>query len=166
MRATHIYLAVLLATGVAPCQRDFYVEKRHTHRPRVTKRNDNWPPVLTEHETLLVNSFDNVTIDQWSEYYGRQEKLAGYGKEAAEWTNDRFNENGFESRLTEYHAYFRYPVSASLHFTGADGETSEVNLKEDVLEEDEVTGFDGISQQTWLGYSPTGKAEAEYFYAG
>ncbi|KAL2114007.1 hypothetical protein VUR80DRAFT_1303 [Thermomyces stellatus] len=166
MRATHIYLAALLATGVAPCQRDFYVEKRHTHRPRVTKRNDNWPPVLTEHETLLVNSFDNVTIDQWSEYYGRQQKLAGYGKEAAEWTNDRFNENGFESRLTEYHAYFRYPVSASLHFTGADGETSEVNLKEDVLEEDEVTGFDGISQQTWLGYSPTGKAEAEYFYAG
>lgn len=95
-----------------------------------------------------------------------QNKLAGYGKEAAEWTAERWTENGFETQLSEYHAYLRYPVSASMQFTGKDGETSEVNLKEDVLEEDEVTGFDGISQQTWLGYSPSGKAEAEYVYAG
>jgi N-acetylated-alpha-linked acidic dipeptidase len=132
----------------------------------VAKRNDAWPPVLTEHETILVNSFDNVSIDAWSYYYGRQNKLAGFGRQAAQWTADRWAENGVVSELKEYHVYLRYPVSASLHFTGADGETEEVKLREDVLEEDEVTGWDEISQQTWLGYSPSGRAEAEYVYVG
>lgn len=166
MRATTFYLSAALVSTATACQRDFNPEKRHTHRQRVVKRNEDWPPVLTEHETILVNSFDNVTIDEWSEYYGSVPKLAGYGKGAAEWTAERFTENGFETELKEYHTYFRYPVSASLHFTGEDGETSEVNLKEDVLEEDPITGYDDISQQTWLGYSPTGKADAEYVYAG
>ena len=70
MGAVHIYLAALLATGASACQVDFNVEKRHSHRPRVSKRNDNGPPVLSEHETILVNSFDNVTIDEWAHYYG------------------------------------------------------------------------------------------------
>lgn len=166
MRATHLFIAAALAASATACQHDFNAVKRHTHRQRAVKRNDNWPPVLTEHETILVNSFDNVSIDGWSEYYGSTNKLAGYGKEAAEWTAERWNENGFESHLNEYHVYLRYPVSASLHFTDEDGETSEVNIKEDVLEEDEVTGYDDISQQTWLGYSPSGQADAEYIYAG
>lgn len=166
MRASQLFLAAALTASATACQHDFNAVKRHTHRQRVVKRNDNWPPVLDEHETILVNSFDNVSIDGWSEYYGSTNKLAGYGKEAAEWTAERWNENGFESHLNEYHVYLRYPVSASLHFTGEDGETSEVNLKEDILEEDEVTGRDDISQQTWLGYSPSGQADAEYIYAG
>ncbi|SPO06042.1 related to glutamate carboxypeptidase II [Cephalotrichum gorgonifer] len=163
---TAALIAATLATGAAACHHDFNVVARHTHRQRVEKRNDNWPPVLSEHETLLVNSFDNVSIDEWSHYYGYQNKLAGYGKEAAQWTADRWNENGFESHLKEYHAFLRYPVSASLHFTAADGTESEVKLREDVLEEDEVTGYNEISQQTWLAYSPSGQADAEYVYAG
>lgn len=70
MRSLQLTLAAVLATGATACQRDFNVEARHTHRQRVVKRNDNWPPVLTEQETILVNSFDNVTIDGWSKYYG------------------------------------------------------------------------------------------------
>lgn len=159
-------LLAALATGALACQRDFNIEARHTHRKPLTKRNTNWPPILDENETLLVNAFDNVSIDEWSRYYGYQNKLAGYGKEAAEWTRDQWVENGFEAHLNEYHVYLRYPVSASLEFTGEDGESRVVNIEEDVLEEDEVTGFDAISQQTWLGYSPTGNATAEYVYAG
>ncbi|KAG7149429.1 glutamate carboxypeptidase like protein [Verticillium longisporum] len=154
------------AAGASACQRDFNIEARHTHRKPILRRNDVWPPVLTEQETLIANSFDNVTIDEWSEYYGRQNKLAGFGKEAAEWTRDKWASNGFESHLNEYHVFLRYPVSAALNFTDAEGNVSEINLKEDVIEDDEVTGWDAISQQTFLGYAPTGHAKAEYVYAG
>lgn len=168
MRTQQLSLVAALAAGASACQRDFNIEARHTHRQPLAKRDDgpSWPPVLTEHETLLTNAFDNVSIDEWSHYYGHQNKLAGYGKEAAQWTADRWSENGFEAHLNEYHVYLRYPVSASLHHVAANGSRSEVNIKEDVLEEDEVTGYDVISQQTWLGYSPSGNASAEYVYAG
>lgn len=166
MHIQQLSVVAALAAGAFACQRDFNIEARHTHRQPLIKRNEDWPPVLNEHETLLANAFDNVSIDEWSHYYGHQNKLAGYGKDAAQWTADRWNENGFESHLNEYHVYLRYPVSASLHFTNSDGETSQVKIEEDVLEEDEVTGYDAISQQTWLGYSPSGNASAEYVYAG
>lgn len=130
------------------------------------KRSDQWPPVLDKQETLLVDSFDDVSIDKWSDDYGHQNKLAGFGKEAAQWTADRWNENGFKSRRDEYHVYLRYPVSASIHFTSGDGEVSEVNLREGILLEDDVTALDVLSQQMWLGYPPTGNASAEYIYAG
>lgn len=155
-----------LASSVSACHHDFNVVARHTHRQALSKRNEQWPPVLDDAETVLVNSFDNVTIDDWSRYYGYQDKLAGYGKEAAQWTADKFAESGFDARLNEYHVYFRYPLSASLRFTGADGVREEVNLKEPVLLDDDATSFDVISQQTFLGYSPSGSAEAEYIYAG
>jgi len=162
----HLLSLAVLAGGVTACHHDFNVVSRHTHRQALSKRNDQWPPVLDDAETVLVNSFDNVTIDDWSRYYGYQDKLAGYGKDAAQWTADKFTESGFDARLNEYHVYFRYPVSASLTFTGADGVQSEVNLKEPVLADDDATSFDAISQQTFLGYSPSGKVEAEYIYVG
>ncbi|KAF5670024.1 glutamate carboxypeptidase [Fusarium heterosporum] len=166
MHFRQLSVIAAFAAGASACQRDLVLSKRHTHRQPLAKRNDNWPPVLTEKETLLVNSFDNSSIDRWSDYYGHQNKLAGYGKEAAQWTADQWAENGFDSHLAEYHIFLRYPVSSSLYFTGPNGTTEEVNTKEEVLEEDDVTGWDEISQQTWLAYSPTGNASAEYVYAG
>jgi N-acetylated-alpha-linked acidic dipeptidase len=144
MRVQQLSVLAAFASSASACQRDFNLEARHTHRKPLVKRNDQWPPILNDHETLL----------------------AGYGKDAAQWTADRWNENGVDAHLSEYHVFLRYPVSASLQHTSASGEVSEVNLKEDVLEEDDVTGLDVISQQTWLGYSPTGNASAEYVYVG
>lgn len=166
MRTRQLCVFPAFIAGVFSCQRDFNVVARHSHRQPLAKRNDQWPPVLDERETLLVNAFDNVSIDEWSYYYGHQNKLAGYGKEAAQWTADRWNENGVDSQLNEYHVYLRYPVSASLHFTSSDGKVSPVNLKEYALKEDDVTSYDAISQQTWLAYSPSGNVSAEYVYAG
>ncbi|KAK7421438.1 hypothetical protein QQX98_002136 [Neonectria punicea] len=166
MRTRQLCVLPAFIVGVLSCQRDFNVVARHSHRQPLVKRNDQWPPVLDDRETLLVNAFDNVSIDEWSYYYGHQNKLAGYGKEAAQWTADRWNENGVDSQLNEYHVYLRYPVSASLHFTNSDGKVSPVNIKEDALAEDDVTGYDAISQQTWLAYSPSGNVSAEYVYAG
>lgn len=166
MRTRQLAILAALIAGTSACQHDWDVAKRHTHRQPIVKRDKQWPPILDEQEAILVNSFDNVSIDEWSYYYGHQNKLAGYGKDAAQWTADRWNENGFEAHLNEYYAYLRYPVSASIHFTSSEGQTSQVKIREDVLEEDDVTGYDAISQQTWLGYSPTGNVTAEYFYAG
>ncbi|WQF82153.1 Putative PA domain, transferrin receptor-like, dimerization domain, peptidase M28 [Colletotrichum destructivum] len=161
-----IPLALTFAALASACQRDFILEKRHTHRKPITKRaDDQWPPVLSEEETILVNAFDNVTIDEWSDYYGHQVKLAGLGKEAAQWTADRWTENGFDAHLSEYHVYLSYPVHASLEITYANGTTSEVRLDEDVLEEDDVTGRED-NQPTFHGYSASGNVTAEYVYVG
>ena len=120
---------------------------------------------MAEDETLLVNSFDNVTIDEWSHYYGHQVKLAGFGKEAAQWTADRWNENRFDAHLNEYHVYLSYPVHQSLQLSHADGTTEDVNLKEQALEADDVTGRED-NQPTFHGYSGNGTASAEYIYVG
>ncbi|KAH7184884.1 uncharacterized protein B0J16DRAFT_304122 [Fusarium flagelliforme] len=156
-----------LAAGASACQRDLVMHKRHTHRQPLAKRSDtNWPPVLTDQETILVNAFDNSSIDEWSDYYGHQNKLAGEGKEAAQWTADKWSENGFESHLAEYHVFLRYPVSSSLHVSGPNGTKNEINIREEVLPEDDVTNRTEISQQTFLAYAPGGNASAEYVYAG
>lgn len=157
--------ALVWATGVSACQKDNLLGKRHSNRKPITKRNTEWPPVLTKEETILVNAFDNVTLDEWSDYYGHQNKLAGYGHEAAQWTADRWNEHGFESHLQEYHVYLSYPVSNSLSISYANGSKEEVNLVETALAEDEVTGRDDATP-TFHGYSASGKVSAEYFYAG
>ncbi|KEY73638.1 hypothetical protein S7711_09679 [Stachybotrys chartarum IBT 7711] len=157
--------AIIFATGVSACARDIFVEKRHTHRQPIVKRQQEWPPVLTEHETLLVNSFDNVTIDEWSDYYGHQNKLAGLGYEAAQWTAERWRENGFDAHLAEYHVYLSYPVSASLSIAYPNGSSADVNLVEPALAEDDVTGRED-NQPTFHGYSASGDVTAEYFYAG
>ncbi|KAI9170744.1 putative glutamate carboxypeptidase [Paramyrothecium foliicola] len=153
------------AAGVAACGRDLLFTKRHTHRQPIRKRNDQWPPVLTEQETILVNSFDNVTIDGWSDYYGHQNKLAGLGLEASQWTADRFSEFGFDSHLSEYHVYLTYPVHQSVSVTWADGRTEPINLVEPVLPEDDVTGRPD-NQPTFHGYSASGNVTGEYFYVG
>ncbi|KAI7915693.1 glutamate carboxypeptidase 2 [Pyricularia oryzae] len=162
------FAAVVFASGLAwACQRERDLFEPHTHRKPLAKRQETeqWPPVLNERETVIVNAFDNVTIDQWSEYYGHQNKLGGLGREAAEWTAARWNEHGFNAELNEYHVYLTYPLSASLHLTTADGARKEISLKEDVLEEDDVTGRED-NQPTFHGYSASGNVTAEYVYVG
>jgi N-acetylated-alpha-linked acidic dipeptidase len=159
------FTVIAFAVGASACARDLLVDKRHTHRQPIRKRNEEWPPVLSEQETILVNSFDNVTLDEWSDYYGHQVKLAGLGHEAAQWTADRWNEYGVDAHLKEYHVYLSYPVHQSLSVTYADGRTEEVNLVEPVLAEDDVTGRQD-NQPTFHGYSASGNVTGEYFYVG
>lgn len=154
-----------LVACVSACARDRLLETRHTHRQPITKRNTHWPPVLTKQETILVNSFDNVTIDQWSHYYGHQQKLAGLGYDAAKWTLDRFKENGFEAHLSEYPVFLTYPVKQELSVTWSDGKSEPVNLVEPTLKEDDVTGRPD-NQPTFHGFSGSGTATGEIVYVG
>ncbi|KAK4184987.1 putative glutamate carboxypeptidase 2 [Podospora australis] len=160
-RLTFLFLASL-ALG---CQKEFHSNPRHAHFKALTKRQNDWPPALTETETLLSNSFDANSIDDWAEYYGSQVKLAGLGKEAAEWTRDKWSSNGFTSSLNEYQVYLSYPKHQSLSVTYANGTSSPINVQEPALAEDEVTGRPD-SIPTFHGYSASGNVSAEYVYVG
>lgn len=166
-RAITLALASLVPLASA-CLREFTnLGPRHTHRKPIVRRNEPeaWPPVLTKQETILVNSFDNNSIDDWANYYGHQVKLAGLGKEAAEWTRDRWAENGFDSKLAEYDVYLSYPVHQSLAVTFANGTTTEVTIQEEGLPEDDVTNRED-SIPNFHGYSAVGNVSAEYVYVG
>ncbi|KAK0667953.1 putative glutamate carboxypeptidase 2 [Cercophora samala] len=158
--------AVLSFSSLASaCLREFNAEHIHTHRKPILRRQAAWPPVLTEQETILSNSFDANSIDDWAEYYGNQVKLAGLGREAAEWTRERWAENGFTSALKEYHVYLSYPVRQSLAVNYSNGTTAEVNVQEPALSEDPVTGREDAIPN-FHGYSASGNATAEYIYVG
>jgi N-acetylated-alpha-linked acidic dipeptidase len=161
----HLLSSLSLATLIHACAREFNQPAKHTHRKRMVKRQADFPPVLSEQEALLVNSFDNNTIDQWSYYYTHKDKLAGLGKEAAQWTADKWSEYGFESHLAEYQVYLSHPVSASLHVNFPNGTTEEVSLVEDKLPEDDVTSWEN-NQPTFHGFSASGDVTAEYVYVG
>ncbi|KXS97321.1 hypothetical protein AC578_10738 [Pseudocercospora eumusae] len=147
--------------GVHGCQRErnFYSHQQHV------KRQASPPPELTPDEALIISSFDNNSISDWSYYYTHGDHLAGRNRSQAQWTADRWAEAGFESRLDSYHVFLDYPVSKSLTVTWPNGTTYTPSLEEAVLEEDDVTGWENRIP-TFHGYSFSGSASAEYVYVG
>ncbi|KAK3215000.1 hypothetical protein GRF29_19g1910120 [Pseudopithomyces chartarum] len=161
-----LFLSTLaLVAPVHACQRELTSTRHPRHAKRQTA-NATFPPILDSNEQILVNSFDNTTISTWSYYYGSHSyHLAGTNETIAQWTADRWAENGFTSRLDEYYVYLNYPVSHSLVLTYANGSTFEPSLEEAVLAADDTTGSP-VRIPTFHGYSPTGNASAEYVYVG
>ena len=142
------------------------VHEHAFHRPRsLTKRQTSPRVPLTADETVLFDSFDNNTIQDWSYYYTHGAHLAGTNKSMAQWTADRWSENGFQARLDEYVTYLNYPVSHSLSLTYPNGSVFQLSLEEAVLIEDETTSYPNRIP-TFNGYSFTGNATAEYVYVG
>ncbi|KAI4911044.1 hypothetical protein J4E90_007301 [Alternaria incomplexa] len=155
-------LLALAAIGAQACQR----ERAFFHHPhKHVKRQSVFPPALTPNEEILLNSFDSVSISEWSYYYTHGQHLAGQNESMAQWTADKWSEYGFTSRLDEYYVFLNYPVSNSLQLTYANGSTYTPTLLEDVLEEDETTSYPN-SVPVFHGYSFTGNASAEYVYVG
>ncbi|KAL8868857.1 MAG: hypothetical protein Q9174_004708 [Haloplaca sp. 1 TL-2023] len=143
------------------CVRDHAI-----HRPRsLVKRQSTPLAPLTADEAILVNSFDNNTLDDWSYYYTHGAHLAGTNESQAQWTADRWSENGFQARLDEYMVYLNYPVSQSLSLAYPNGSSFTASLEEAILMEDETTTYPNRIP-TFNGYSFTGNATAEYVYVG
>ncbi|KAL8727636.1 MAG: hypothetical protein Q9166_005915 [cf. Caloplaca sp. 2 TL-2023] len=158
---SNILLFLLFAALVCGCVHDFAF-----HRSRsVAKRQSTGLEPLTADEAILANSFDNNTIDSWSYFYTHGAHLAGTNRNMAQWTADRWSENGFQARLDEYITYLNYPVSHSLALTYPNGSVLQATLQEAVLDEDETTSYPN-SIPTFNGYSFTGNATAEYVYVG
>ncbi|EON63151.1 hypothetical protein W97_02378 [Coniosporium apollinis CBS 100218] len=158
--------ALAFGTTVYACQRDHSAlgHSQHASR-RLSRRQAAFPPTLTEQESILANSFDNNTISDWSYYYTHGDHVAGRNRSQAQWTADRWSENGFTSSLAEYHVYLNYPVSKSITLSYPNGSSYTPSLEEDVLPEDETTGYPNRIP-TFHGYSFTGNATAEYVYVG
>ena len=157
----YILSALLFAAWVNCCVRDHAF-----HRPRSLAKRQTTPRVpLTEDESVLVNSVDNNTLNDWSYYYTHGAHLAGTNQSMAQWTADRWSENGFQARLDEYVTYLNYPVSHSLSLTYPNGSIYRAGLEEAVLMEDETTSYPNRIP-TFNGYSFTGNATAEYVYVG
>lgn len=158
----YIFLSVLLfATWASSCVRDHAF-----HRPRSLAKRQTTPRVpLTADESVLVNSFDNNTLDDWSYYYTHGAHLAGTNRSMAQWTADRWSDIGFQGRLDQYVTYLNYPVSHSLSLTYPNGSIFTASLEEAVLMEDETTSYPNRIP-TFNGYSFTGNATAEYVYVG
>lgn len=59
-------LLLSLAAGAHACLRQ-WDERHYSHAHHAVKRQAAaFPPVLTAHESVLVNSFDNNSISDWS----------------------------------------------------------------------------------------------------
>lgn len=73
-------------------------------QPRFVRRQDavTFPPVLDENESILTNSFDNASIASYSYYYTHGLHVAGTNKSQADWTAERWAENGFSAGVVEY----------------------------------------------------------------
>lgn len=154
-------------SAVEGCGRDHLLQRSFNPSRALARRKDkpSFPPKLTEHESILLNSFDNNTIDDWSYYYTHGMHLAGKNKTMAQWTADRWTEFGVPATLATYDVYLNYPVSHSLSVTFANGTEWEASLEEAVLEDDETTSYpDRVP--TFHGYSASGKANAEFVYVG
>jgi N-acetylated-alpha-linked acidic dipeptidase len=163
-----LVLEVVLVTA---CERDFLsIAHNHDHdlKPRspssIFRRAAPFPPVLSTPETILTNSFDNVSLDTWSSYYAHGAHIAGTNKTMAQWTSDRWNENGISSKLVEYEVFLNYPVSASVKLETGNG-SHEAQLWEDRLLQDDTTTYPNAIP-AFHGYSFTGDAKAEYIYVG
>lgn len=94
-------LLPLLAVGAYARVRD-PLEPQRSHQYAKRASSAVFPPVLTSDEAVLVNSFSNTSISDWSYYYTHGLHVAGTNKSMAQWTADRWAENGFESRLYAY----------------------------------------------------------------
>ncbi|KAF1809800.1 N-acetylated-alpha-linked acidic dipeptidase-like protein 2 [Eremomyces bilateralis CBS 781.70] len=162
--ARSIALISLLAQANA-CIREKNLLERGRTLSRRQAPHAPFPPVLSETESILSNSFDSTSLSEWSHYYTHGLHIAGTNKSQAQWTADRWAENGFTASLAEYIVYLNYPVSNSLTLTYGNGSVFHPKLKEDVLAEDSVTGSPD-SAPVFHGYSATGNASAEYVYVG
>ena len=148
----------LLAIGVDACQRD-----RKFHNHGIVKRQATARAPLNADETLIITSFDNNSISDWSYYYTHRYHLAGYNNIEAQWTADRWAEAGLDTQLDTYTVYLDYPVSKSVQMTYADGSVFQPMLEEAVLEVDPTTGYPN-RVPTFHGYSANGEATAEFVY--
>ncbi|KAF4965291.1 hypothetical protein FSARC_6892 [Fusarium sarcochroum] len=142
--------------------------RRHAREPRSRhlKRDVvEYPPVLTETETLLVNSFDNNSISDWSLYYSSGYRLAGHNRSQAEWTQKKWIELGWESWIDEYYIWYTEPIESTLKLNRPDGSSHEVQRLEDPLDVDPQTS-NPHEQVAYHALSGSGRVSAEYVYVG
>jgi N-acetylated-alpha-linked acidic dipeptidase len=152
------------------CQRDWDALDRRIHQHysfnnHAKRAAVDYPPSLSDVETVLVNSFDNKSISDWSYYYTHGDHLGSHNKSMAEWTAQKWRDAGFDAYLAEYPIWVTYPEQSSLKLIRPDGSTHKANLVEDVLAEDDTSSYPNLIP-AYHGMSASGNVTAEYVYVG
>ncbi|KAL1610045.1 hypothetical protein SLS60_001710 [Paraconiothyrium brasiliense] len=96
------------------CQKDWDALARRSHHHREHNRHAKraeveYPPSLSETESILVNSFDNTSISEWSYYYTHGDHLGSHNKSMAEWTAQKWRDAGLDAWLEEFPIWVTYP---------------------------------------------------------
>jgi N-acetylated-alpha-linked acidic dipeptidase len=142
----------------------------------LVRRQDTvtFPPIWDKNEAILASSLNNTSIVTWSYYHTHGLHIAGTNRTMAQWTADRWNENGFTANVVEYcmstlpslsrdpsltctDVFLNYPVSHSLSRSLPNGTTFAPSLIEEVLPEDDTTSYPN-RLPTFHGYSFAGAA--------
>ncbi|KAL7274490.1 hypothetical protein RUND412_002617 [Rhizina undulata] len=120
---------------------------------------------LPELEKIVLSSFSNVSLTNWSHYYTSGPHLGGKNISQAEWTRDKWADARITTEIVSYDVFLNYPVDHSLSLDFGNGTIYTPSLEEDVLAEDPTTGL-AERIPTFHGYSFSGEAEAEYVFVG
>ncbi|KAI8941146.1 hypothetical protein NX059_002383 [Plenodomus lindquistii] len=155
---------IIAASVVSACDKEHRFRRHDRHIQR-RSANATFPPTLNDYEKILVSSFDNASISEWSQYYTHRRNVAGESDTVPRWTAEQWSKHGFRTRLDEYHVYLNSPVHRSLQLNHVNGSIYAPTLEEEVLEVDETTG-DPDRVPAYHGYSFSGNATAEYVYVG
>ena len=103
MPARSIPLLALYVTSAIACPREHLQPQVFSPHLALSKRQETaFPPVLEQNEAILLNSFDNTSIESWSYFYTHGLHVAGTNQSMAQWTADRWNEYGFTANLAQY----------------------------------------------------------------
>ena len=98
-------LLALVPSSVLACQRDWGALTKRIARasghPHEKRQEVEFPPILTETESILVNSFDSKELDSWSYYYTHGDHLGGHNRTMAEWTMEQWASSGWNARIEE-----------------------------------------------------------------
>ncbi|KAF5024371.1 hypothetical protein F66182_3558 [Fusarium sp. NRRL 66182] len=142
--------------------------RRHARAPRSQHLKRDvvaFPPVLTDVETILVNSFDNNSIADWALYYTSGYRLAGHNRSQAEWTQKKWIDLGWESWIDEYWIWYTEPIESTLQLNRPDGSSHAVQRLEDRLDVDPQTQSSS-EKPAYHALSGSGNVSAEYVYVG
>ena len=94
---------LLHASSVLACAKDITEGKVFNPHTALKKRQETqFPPVLDDNEAILINSFDNASLETWDSYYAHTYHLAGTNKPLAQWTADRWSDFGWNAGLVTY----------------------------------------------------------------
>ncbi|KAF4979161.1 hypothetical protein FZEAL_4589 [Fusarium zealandicum] len=138
---------------------------RESHSRHLKRDVVEFPPILTDAESILVNSFDRNSIGDWSLYYTSGYRLTGHNRSQAEWTKQKWIDYGWESWITEYWIWYTEPIESSLKLNRPDGSSHSAQLLEDPLDVDPQTSNPN-EKQAYHALTGSGNITAEYVYAG
>lgn len=135
---------------------------KHSYAGHFIFGSDPLTKAEVETEYILVLQSSNLARN-WSERYTHETHLAG-SYPLANWTAQKFEEYGLETKIEDYYVYLNTPKDNGLSLLKNDKVIYTATLLEDEIPED-PTSYGDDRVPAFHGYSASGNVTGEYFYA-